>query len=97
VIRTSYEIRVCRLCKERDPIKRLLKTSERHYIHPLCGLKDVGTDFLNGLREWQLRGFPVLVLSDFLKGIGVKEKATDMLHRKIREVQQVEADVRKGF
>jgi len=93
--RTSFEIRVCRLCKERDQVKRLVKASERHYIHPLCGLKDVGTDFLNSLREWQLRAFPVLILSDFLKGIGVQEKATDMLHRKIEEARKTEADVRK--
>jgi len=96
-MKEGMEIRVCRLCKGRDSIKSLIKTSERHYVHPLCGLKDVGTDFLNGLREWQLRAFPVLQLSDFLKGIRVKEKATDMLHRKIREVQQIEEDVRRGF
>lgn len=97
MIRTSYEIRVCRLCKKRDLMRRLLKVSDRHYVHGGCGLRDQGTDFLNSLREWQLRAFPVLVLSDFLKGIDVKERATDMLQRKIREAQQVEADMRKGF
>lgn len=93
----SYELRTCRICKEQDTTKRLFKTAVRHYVHAKCGLLENGTDFLNSLHAWQLRGFPVLVLADFLKELKVKEKAVDMLHRKIGEVSQVEADVRRGF
>lgn len=81
----GYELRTCRVCGEQDTTKKLLKTAARHYVHPRCGLRENGTDFLSGLHAWQLRGFPVLGLADYLKEIGVKETAPDMIRRKIRE------------
>lgn len=86
-----YELRTCRVCRGQDTTKKLLKTAARHYVHPMCGLRENGTDFLNGLHAWQLRGFPVLKLADYLKELGVKETAADMLRRKIREAAETEA------
>lgn len=74
----------CRFCKTDLHGVRMVRYAARHWAHYGCWLNARGLEIadphiyqgilqaLEGLREWQLQGFPVFALSDWLKRYDVR-------------------------
>jgi hypothetical protein len=87
-----YDLRTCRICGKQDT--DLMKTGVRHYVHPRCWLRfrphSHGLKVLDCLHAHQIRNFPILALSDWLKAGGFKANALDVAKAAIRRVARLE-------
>ena len=48
----------CRFCHEEPGRFDLIQYGVRHYAHPDCGLRALGTAFFDRLSDWQVEQFP---------------------------------------
>jgi hypothetical protein len=60
----QYRFNMCRLCKDDDLFRPLVRYGIRHYCHPECGFAKWGDDLLRKIPSHEIGSIPWRLLTD---------------------------------
>jgi hypothetical protein len=85
------ETRTCRLCKEQDGERHLVKYGVRQYAHGRCLIANWSFGRLVTLHDWQIAGLPWLAVEETFTAEEVAE-LRGRIERHLAEVKERQAD-----